>query len=93
MADHEINRDIAGAKVRYVIRLDDGEAEPIYSIASPKLVISDHTGIPDAARGKRLGEALVECLVSDARQEGVRIMPLCAFVNALRRRRPDVFTA
>ena len=35
------------------------------------------------------GQALVERLGADARAEGFKIVPLCPFVNAQRRRHPD----
>lgn len=89
MSDFEIAREVEGSRGRYVIRKDSAEAELTYSIASPTLVIADHTGVPDAFRGTGAGRALVERLVADARAEGFRIMPLCPFVNAQRKRHPD----
>ncbi len=89
MSDFEIAREVEGSRGRYVIRKDGVEAELTYSIASPTLVIADHTGVPDAFRGTGAGRALVERLVADARAEGFRIMPLCPFVNAQRKRHPD----
>ena len=72
-----------------MIFLDGHEAELTYSILSPQTVIADHTGVPDAIRGTGAGRALVMRLVEDARAEGFRIMPLCPFVNAERKRHPD----
>ncbi|SHH85128.1 GNAT family N-acetyltransferase [Marivita hallyeonensis] len=89
MSEHDIIREQDGAKGRYVIRKDGEEAELTFSIASPTLVIADHTGVPDAFRGTGAGLALVERLVADARAEGFKIVPLCPFVNAQRRRHPD----
>lgn len=89
MSDFEIAREVEGSRGRYVIRKDGAEAELTCSIASPTLVIADHTGVPDAFRGTGAGRALVERLVADARAEGFRIMPLCPFVNAQRKRHPD----
>ena len=89
MSDFEIAREVTGSKGRYVIRLDGQEAELTYSIASPRLVIADHTGVPDKFRGEGAGLALVERLVADARAEGFKIMPLCPFVNAQRKQHPD----
>lgn len=89
MAEFDIAREVTGAKGRYVIRQDGAEAELTYSIASPTLVIADHTGVPDAFRGTGAGAALVARLVADARAEGFRIMPLCPFVNAQRKRHPE----
>lgn len=87
--EDEITREVAGAKGRYVIRRDGGEAELTYSIASPVLIIADHTEVPDSFRGTGAGLALVQRLVADARAEGVKIFPLCPFVNATRKRHPE----
>lgn len=89
MSDPEIVREQQGAKGRYVLRLGDAEAELTFSVASPTLVIADHTGVPDAMRGTGAGLRLVERLVADARAEGFRIVPLCPFVNAQRRKHPE----
>jgi predicted GNAT family acetyltransferase len=89
LAEFDIAREVDGSKGRYVIRLDGEEAELTYSIASPTLVIADHTGVPDSFRGTGAGAALVARIVEDARAEGFRIMPLCPFVNAQRKRHPE----
>jgi hypothetical protein len=89
LAEPAIRRDVAGSKGRYVFRLGDHEAELTYSITSPVLVIADHTQVPDSLRGTGAGLALVTRLVQDARAEGFRIMPLCPFVNAQRKRHPE----
>ncbi len=95
MTDHAISREVTGSKGRYVIRQGGDEAELTYSIASPTLVIADHTGVPDSFRGTGAGRALVERLVADARAEGFKVVPLCPFVNGLRQKHPewsDVFS-
>jgi predicted GNAT family acetyltransferase len=85
----EISRETSGSKGRYTLRRDGAEAELTYSITSPGLVIADHTLVPDAFRGTGAGLALVAQLVSDARTEGFKIMPLCPFVNAQRMKHPE----
>lgn len=91
----EILREVDGSRGRYVVRKEGHEAELTYSIASPTLIIADHTGVPDVWRGQGVAQALVQRLVADARAEGVRIVPLCPFVNSWRARHPewaDVFS-
>ena len=85
----EIERIVEGSKGRYVLRQDGEEADLTYSILSPSTIIADHTGVPDNLRGQGLGLLLAERLVADARAEGVKIVPLCPFVNAERRKHPD----
>ncbi|MDE3237829.1 MAG: N-acetyltransferase [Paracoccaceae bacterium] len=82
-------RETTGSKGRYVLRRGTEEAELTFSIASPTLIIADHTSVPDSFRGTGAGRALVERLVADARAEGVKIVPLCPFVNATRLRHPE----
>ena len=89
MDDHEITREQGPTKGRYVIRRNGEEAELTYSITSPTLIIADHTGVPDSFRGTGAGLALITRMVADARAEGFRIMPLCPFVNAQRRKHPE----
>ena len=85
----DIRREVTDTKGRYVIDLPEGEAELTYSILSPHSIIADHTGVPKAAEGGGVGKALVERLEEDARAEGVKIVPLCPYVNAMRRRHPE----
>ncbi len=89
LADFPITREVTGHKGRYVIVQNGEVAELTWSITSPTLVIADHTSVPDSFRGTGAGVALVTRLVSDARAEGFRIMPLCPFVNAQRKRHPE----
>ncbi|MES2666418.1 MAG: GNAT family N-acetyltransferase [Pseudomonadota bacterium] len=89
--EHVVTREVRadGAKGRYVIARGPDEAELSYSVTAPTLVIADHTAVPDDFRGTGAGLALVERLVADARAEGFRIMPLCPFVNATRKKHPE----
>ncbi|MCG6884807.1 MAG: N-acetyltransferase [Silicimonas sp.] len=91
MTDSPIALEETGSKGRYVTRPDpDGpEAELTFSRASEKLIILDHTGVPDAYRGGKVGLALVTRAVQDAREKGYKIMPLCPFAAAQFRRHPE----
>ena len=76
-------------KGRYALRIGGAEAELVYSIASPTLIIAEHTEVPDSMRGTGAGRRLAERLVADALAGGWKIIPLCPFVNAERRKHPD----
>lgn len=89
MTEWTITREHGASKGRYVLRGNGAEAELTYSIASPHLIIADHTGVPEALRGTGAGLALAQRLVDDARAEGVKIVALCPFVAAQRRRHPE----
>lgn len=89
MTEHIITREHGETKGRFVIRKGGEEAELTYSITTPTLIIADHTGVPDSFRGTGAGLALVEALVAAARAEGFKVVPLCPFVNAQRKKHPE----
>jgi predicted GNAT family acetyltransferase len=91
MSDMTITREVGPTKGRYVARVEGIEAagELTYSRANPHLIIADHTDVPDTLRGRGIGVALATRLVEDARAEDVKIIPLCPYVNAERRKHPD----
>lgn len=74
---------------RYVATVEGNEAEISYSRASPRLIIVDHTGVPDALRGKGVGQALALHTIEEARRGGWKIMPLCPFFRAQVERNPE----
>jgi len=74
---------------RYTLVVETHEAEMTYSRASAQLIIIDHTDVPDALRGRGVGQVLVTRAVEDARREGFKIIPLCPFAAAQFRRHAD----
>jgi hypothetical protein len=91
MSEAIITREDGPTKGRYVARVDgvSDVAELTFSKVNPHLVIADHTDVPDALRGRGLGLALATRLVEDARAQGVKIIPLCPYVNAERHKHPE----
>jgi len=85
----DITRELDETKGHYALDTGHGLAELTYSIASPKMIIADHTDVPEAAKGRGFGAMLAQRMVEDARTEGVKIIPLCPFVKAERGRHPD----
>lgn len=78
----EITREDGTSGGRYTTLVDGHEAEMTFSRASPRLIIIDHTGVPDALRGRGVGQALALHAVEDARAGGWKIVPLCPFFKA-----------
>ncbi|SIQ36763.1 hypothetical protein SAMN05880582_1011623 [Rhizobium sp. RU20A] len=85
----EILTSEEGAHGRYSVTVDGHEAAMTYSRTSPELIIIDHTAVPDALRGKGVGQALAEHAVHAARAGGWKIMPLCPFMRAQMQRHAD----
>ena len=89
MSDIEITREDAANGGRYFAIIDGHEAEMTYSRAGTTRIIIDHTGVPEALKGRGVGKRLVEAAVKDARTEGFKIIPLCPFAKATLDRTPD----
>ncbi len=91
MTDISITSTDDGRQGRYAARISgvDGEAELTYTHRSPGLVSADHTEAPESMRGTGVAGALVDRLVADARRDGFKIIPLCAYVAARYAKHPE----
>ena len=83
MSDTTIHHSHGDTKGRFFIGdTENFAAEMTYSIASSELIIIDHTEVSDAHRGEGLGRKLVDFAVNWARENDVKILPLCPFAKA-----------
>ncbi|ABI77827.1 conserved hypothetical protein [Hyphomonas neptunium ATCC 15444] len=82
MSDLDVKREDGPTGGRYLVTIDGHTAEMTYSKAGTTRIIIDHTGVPDALRGKGAGQAMVQRAVEDARAAGIKIIPLCPFAKA-----------
>ena len=89
MSAFDIAREPEGTKGRWVTRVDGEEAEVTYTLVGETRIIIDHTGVPDALRGRGVGKALVARAIEDIREEGRALIPLCPFAKALIARTPE----
>lgn len=58
-------------------------AEMTYIFAGPQKIIIDHTEVDDSLRGQGVGYKLVEASVQFARENQLKILPLCPFAKAV----------
>ena len=89
LSDLTVHHSVDGTKGRYFIRHEKGESALTYSIMSPEMVIADHTEVAAGLEGKGVGLVLLAQFIKDARANGLKIVPLCPFVNAQRRKHPE----
>jgi len=84
MSEIKITLEDNGHKGRYVAHVvgEKDVGEMTFSRINDKLIIVDHTGVPDSLGGKGVGKALAENVVAEARAKGFRIVPLCPFLRA-----------
>lgn len=74
---------------RYVTGDKGQEAIMTFSRASPRLIIVDHTEVPDIYRGQGIGAKLALHAIEEARKGGWKIIPLCPFMKAQVARHPE----
>ena len=89
MSDITVHHEKGESKGRYFVTHAEGESELTYSVMSPTLVIADHTSVAAGQEGQGIGLRMLEQFIADARKSGFKIMSLCPFVNAQRRKHPD----
>ncbi len=66
-------------------------AEMTYSIASPSLIIIDHTEVDESLKGKGVGLKLLNKTVEYARANNIKIMPLCPFAKSVFDKKQEEF--
>ncbi|MDW5314896.1 GNAT family N-acetyltransferase [Rhizobium sp. PL01] len=85
----DIKLEENGSHGRYSTTVEGHTGEMTYSRSSPTLIIIDHTAVPDALRGKGVGQALAAHAIDAARKGGWKIIPLCPFMRAQALRHPE----
>ena len=82
-ASSDVRHEALGrAGGRWFVVVDGHECELTYSSRASELITLDHTGVPDAMRGRGVGAMLVRRAVEDARADGFKIVPQCSFAQA-----------
>jgi predicted GNAT family acetyltransferase len=85
-----IERTEHGSKGAFIVK-ENNEllAEMTYSKAGDHLIIIDHTEVTDALRGTGAGKQLVSAAVNYARENKIKILPLCPFAKSVFDRTPE----
>jgi predicted GNAT family acetyltransferase len=74
---------------RFFVPLDDGEAELLYAAFSDDILDLQHTEVPPSGKGHGIGDALVRAALAYAREQGLRVVATCPYVQAWLRHHPD----
>ncbi len=64
-------------------------AEMTYTLPAANKMIIDHTGVSDELRGKNVGAQLVQAAVEYARQQQMKIIPLCPFAASVFKKKSE----
>ena len=73
---------------RFVVRLPHGEAELLYAPFGDDVLDLQHTEVPPSGQGKGVADALIRAALAYARQQDMRVMATCPYVQAWLRRHP-----
>jgi predicted GNAT family acetyltransferase len=80
----EIKHKQSETKGAFYIELDGKVVgEMTYSIAGPALIIIDHTEVGEELKGKGAGAQLLNATVAYARENNIKIIPLCPFAKSM----------
>ena len=69
--------------------LDDGEAELRYAPFGDDMLDLQHTEVPPSGKGRGIGDALVRAALGYARDQGLRVVATCPYVQTWLKRHPD----
>ena len=71
---------------------EDGKklGEMVIHVGSDHLTVY-HTEVAAEAEGKGFAKQLLDAMVAYAREHGLKVIPLCAYVHAQFQRHPDLY--
>ena len=58
-------------------------AEMTFSITGAGMWIIDHTEVDESLRGKGVGRKMLDLIVENAREEIIKILPLCPYAKSV----------
>jgi predicted GNAT family acetyltransferase len=76
------------AEKRFEIRIADRLAVVDYRMLDGRMVLT-HTFVPPELRGQKIAERLVAAALNYAREQGLRVVPQCSYVDVFLRRHKE----
>lgn len=77
-------------KGAFIVEVDGNIlAEMIYNMPSENRMIIEHTEVSEELKGQNIGFQLVQAAVDYARQNNIKIIPMCTFAHSIFRKKPD----
>lgn len=73
---------------RFESPVDDGFAFVSYRLDGETIIFT-YAEVPEAFRGRGIGDAVVRAALDSARERGLTVVPRCSFVAAFIRRHPE----
>ncbi|MDR2282766.1 MAG: N-acetyltransferase [Sphingobacterium sp.] len=86
-----IKKEETGSKGAFVAYEENKKiGEMSYSIAGTDKIIVDHTEVDPEQKGKSIGKILLQKVVEHARDNNLKIIPLCPFAKAMFEKNVDI---
>lgn len=86
MADTQVRNNVSAS--RYELEVDGLLSIAVYDRRAGAVAFT-HTEVPEALEGRGIGSKLIKAALADVRAQGLKVMPLCAFVAAYLDRHPE----
>lgn len=67
----------------YLGEADDAKAKLVYSMRGKAKMVIEHTEVDETLEGKGIGQQIVAAAVSYARENQIKILPLCSFAKSV----------
>ena len=77
------NKTEGGKGIFYIEQNGQQLAEMVYSLPVPGKMIVEHTEVDDSLSGQGIGKQLVHNAVEYARQNQLKIIPVCPFTKSV----------
>jgi len=88
----EIKKERNGEKLIFYIEENNKRvAEIVNRMPGADRIIIEHTEVSDVLRGKGIGKKLVDHVVAYARENELRIVPMCSFARSVFKRFPKEY--
>jgi uncharacterized protein len=67
----------------------DGQLAVIEYVQQEGIIAFTHTEVPDALEGRGIASRMAQVALEYAREQGLRVLPLCPFVASYIKRHPE----
>lgn len=84
-----LHKDLKNKGSFYIQENGKKLAQLYYSRYSPDHIIIDHTEVDEILKGKGAGKQMVTRAVEWARENNIRVTPVCSFAHSLFEKIPD----
>ena len=78
------------SRSRFEAQVEGRLAVAEYRLQGEGVMAMTHTEVPPELEGRGIAAALVRAAVAHARENGLKLRPLCAYVAAYARKHPEI---